>query len=918
MMLNKWSSMDARIKILLMHTSLLFLRLNKSDAFIQPTGTTTLSKSSLLPFQKQQANKYSYHNAYYNKRRQTLLPLHAIAPQTLKDTRFEKAEKKEKELFEAIQKFKDGTSNSSGEIENSITKKPSIETFTSIVEAWLAFPMPDRAENVIDNMEEMYDVSGRLYERVINAWSFKASESSINSERSMPISKEKKNNASSSGTIAAQRAIQLLNRMDQLYHSSGDVDLRPALSTYTSVINAIKRTTEKGLSETTTEEMINQIRNRRDEIYHVTSDLDKLRFIVPIQVFDVLKYLEHGDEIGKRLRKGKEKNGIKAPILNRYNFKIIINALATERKPWASQAAEDILDCMIKFHTTTHPRLRPNIETINVVMNACAQCDDTESPSRAEGILKKLNDLQTTDGLLLDVTPNTVSYNSIVKAYANNGNAKKAEEVLHIMEELYKSTNDEKIRPDHISFSSVLHAYARAARYDQSAANTAEKILMRMVKEQKARVEKGIKDDPIVNVWCFNAVLNAYAAQGAGLRAILVLKLMEDMADRDGNDSVRPDRYSYNTVLKALANSKEKGSIGKALQILDTMEEMSAKGYLDIKPDGISYNTVILAYANHGGRGAGNSAERIVKRMENQFFNGHKESKPTSATYTSLIKVWTSEKGSTRRAEEIVNKLKKSSLVGLDTSIYNALLNCYAKSGERGAAKRAEEIIKSMLKDYTDTGDNRIKPNYRTYTTTIDVYSKSREKGIEVRALGMLEQMERLYDEGETSLSPNVYTYAAVINCIARSKEPDKAVKAVSLLQQMEEKYRSGNRNARPNIVVYNSVLNACAYTYGRKEDIETAFKIACLVFDEIRSSDYVRPTHVTYAAFIQICGALMPDSEIRDNLVEATFKRCARDGLVSQLVLKKLRHRGSSSLSRSLLRDAGHGDNEAKWSRNT
>ena len=163
-----------------------------------------------------------------------------------------------------------------------------------------------------------------------------------------------------------------------------------------------------------------------------------------------------------------------------------------------------------------------------------------------------------------------------------------------------------------------------------------------------------------------------------------------------------------------------------------------------------------------------------------------------------------------------------------------------------------------------------------------------------------------------------MYTYAAVINCFARSKEVDKAVKAVSILQQMEEQYRSGNDSARPNIVVYNSVLNACAYTTGEEENVETAFKIACLVFDEVRSSDYVEATHITYATFIQICGNFIPESDIRDNLIEATFKKCAQEGLVSKLVWRKVRVAASSVLLKSLEIIAAKDNNEAKWSRNT
>eukprot|EP01083_Nonionella_stella_P124917 377501_1 len=95
------------------------------------------------------------------------------------------------------------------------------------------------------------------------------------------------------------------------------------------------------------------------------------------------------------------------------------------------------------------------------------------------------------------------------------------------------------------------------------------------------------------------------------------------MAARDGFDQIRPDTCSYNTVLKALAKSKDRGSIGKAQQILDQMEERSANGEWNVKPDGVSYNTVILAIANNRGRGSGRSAERILYRMETQYLNGY-------------------------------------------------------------------------------------------------------------------------------------------------------------------------------------------------------------------------------------------------------------------------------------------------------
>jgi hypothetical protein len=125
----------------------------------------------------------------------------------------------------------------------------------------------------------------------------------------------------------------------------------------------------------------------------------------------------------------------------------------------------------------------------------------------------------------------------------------------------------------------------------------------------------------------------------------------------------------------------------------------------------------------------------------------------------------------------------------------------------------------------------------------------------------------------------------------------------------MEEQYRRGNIAARPNIVAYNAVLNACAYTEGDPASIETAFKLACVVFDDIRTSDYLIPTHVTYGTFLAVCANLMPESEITDSLVEATFKRCARDGMVSKMVWK--------NASPRILDKFGEEKSEASWSRN-
>jgi len=569
----------------------------------------------------------------------------------------------------------------------------------------------------------------------------------------------------------SSKAVSLLTRMEQLYQEIPGKDFRPALSTYTSVINSIIRTSEidpssaKTNSATTTTtttttatattttanvstasttatsdsnegaqegqaqetananananaqeqsnggvdlasqwEIIERIRSRRDEIYKQRNDVDhrvKIRVTSIQHVLDILEHFReqeyeysNGDNNGNAndvdgaldpLAEGSgsgseiaphelfarlKYDSYGSPIPNRFNFNLIINALAQTGEMWAAHAAESILDFMFKQCTPVdvsadvkangangaksngakskskskrpknHPQLTPSIETINGCINAWAHCTNTvpTAPSRAEAILEKLNALQQM-GKLTNVTPDNVSYNTIIKAYANGADAERADAILETMVELYQSTGDEKIKPDIISYSSVLNAYAKAASRDPNASKKSEEILMQMVKmqeEEDKRLASNIDKKRIVNTWCFNTVLNAYAVQGAGSRASTLLQQMETMGESD--EMLKPDTYSFNTVLKALANSKEKGSVDRARQILDKMELRYANGDLRVKPDAISYNTVILAYANYGGFRTGAAATSIVKRMENRFLNGDLEVKPTSPTYTSLIK----------------------------------------------------------------------------------------------------------------------------------------------------------------------------------------------------------------------------------------------------------------------------------------
>jgi len=76
--------------------------------------------------------------------------------------------------------------------------------------------------------------------------------------------------------------------------------------------------------------------------------------------------------------------------------------------------------------------------------------------------------------------------------------------------------------------------------------------------------------------------------KGAALRAEQLLKHMTKLYYA-GNHRVKPDCISHSTVISTWANSNQRNSASKALQMLHEMEEKCALGDKDICPSIVTY-----------------------------------------------------------------------------------------------------------------------------------------------------------------------------------------------------------------------------------------------------------------------------------------------------------------------------------------
>ena len=256
-------------------------------------------------------------------------------------------------------------------------------------------------------------------------------------------------------------------------------------------------------------------------------------------------------------------------------FNCVLDALAksNDRTGWAVQKAEQILREMKEFGT-------PDAHTWTTLLS----CFMRQKPSMAEKFLRQLEEGEEAGSIPVSV------YNVMLNGYAHAGNVKAA---LDLLEKLEGSSSE--LRPDVVSYNTVLSAYARLKTAD--AAHQAEAFFHRVVHEEQrvtptaltygammqcwskssdhdaaSRAEALLRNmeqnGPVPTTACYNIVLSAWGNQAA-LRGASrshveyavnrLVHIFQEMATGDGG--VRPDDSTFRTVMHAIVgiSSPQKG-----------------------------------------------------------------------------------------------------------------------------------------------------------------------------------------------------------------------------------------------------------------------------------------------------------------------------------------------------------------------
>lgn len=235
--------------------------------------------------------------------------------------------------------------------------------------------------------------------------------------------------------------------------------------------------------------------------------------------------------------------------------------------------------------------------------------------------------------------PNIATFTIILNGASHCPNPKERLEFTEmlLLRLIHESEKNPEVCPTTVTFSTVINAWARSAT--PTAATRAEKLL-----ELAQKLHSDGWRDLEPNSIMYTSVINAWAKAGNPHRAELLLKKMYEDFTLNGNSKVKPNLWTFNTVLAAWSKSSKSSAVESAEALLRQMIDLNKQGILDSRPDTISYNCLLhtLARRRKTYTEASQKAESLVQEMLDNSNASSKDDSilPNEITYTALFKIF--------------------------------------------------------------------------------------------------------------------------------------------------------------------------------------------------------------------------------------------------------------------------------------
>lgn len=577
---------------------------------------------------------------------------------------------------------------------------------------------------------------------------------------------------------AAQEGRRQQQQPEQLYRAPV-----PNVVLFSSAMNAWTKSGLHGAAERV-EGLLEQMISLRDWYPEWDIAPNKFTYSTAIDAWAKEKHVDKVRELLQRMHQQavEDQDPSLKPGLPAFNG--YLEALA---KSGRVEEAEDLLRQMEDLYDSGELEEAPSVISYTTVIDGFARSRREGASARAESFLRRMMDRD-------DLSPNAVTYNSVINAHVQSFNIAAAEALLREMHETFLQSGNMEIRPTMHSYSVVISGIARSRRPD--AGERAETIL-----EQVWEMARSGDLDKPPDVVLYNAVLDCWAKLSSSTpetasRAVAFLEKMRD-------EKIVPDVISYNTIIHCLSQC---GRTSDAELVLDQMKEAG------VNPNSITYNTLLAAYTNRKNKKQQSKGSRIDTTSAEKLFGKMREDPsitPDVVTYNTMLNAY-ARGGDIEKAEVLLKEMfSEESPVSPDSTSINTVISAWTKSGKPNAPQRAEAILEEMLRSDTSWQEGGkplgIRPTSITFNSVMSAWTKTRKPEAAERCQYLFDLMA---NNDVALIHPDFVTYNIMIHALSLSNQQDAPERAEALLLEMDRKVKDGNARMRPNTKTYGSLIN--------------------------------------------------------------------------------------------------------------
>ena len=570
---------------------------------------------------------------------------------------------------------------------------------------------------------------------------------------------------------------------------------------------------------------------------------------------------------------------------------------------------------------------------LNRVIYAFSECEHPESPDAAGSILEDMCQ-SISDETNNIPNPDQHTFNTVLSTYGRAGRADAAAEVFEYMEQLYERTGDVSLRPNKITRTALIWAFAKAGDKKR-----AESVLLRMIDDlgqdtagfrswegvlvawsesgdpgagryiamiiRRLLKAFGEKNDPGpgITTSTLNILLSCYA-QHASEEGAKMAESLFDWMETQTNHVLKPDRYSCLHLISAWCNANMPQRAESALRAFVRRVQSGSVDQSLI--DQMHFNLVIEAWGQSKYTEAVQKASAVFNLIESLNL------KPNIVNYNCLMTAWGRSKmgDPAKPVIRLFDRMKKQWKEGdpfakPDQHILNTVIFGLGRSSDQTSVSQAEAIF--------DTAEEfDIKRDFFMYNSLMSGWMRHRQPE---KVEELFQEMKRGFEKGQVKLKPSPSSHTTRLQAWSKAGNPEMAAEAlnewisVGEVESFDDMPDSGRFDCRPNRFSFSTVISAYA-----KSDLAEAGEKALKLFKELKSlakKDETGLTQPNFVAYAEVIVALLRSLKIihaRDVLKllrelqsreDSWFWYNEKDGLTSNLLAKLKREIEASILPR-------------------